>query len=189
MVRTAVLGYPRMGPARELKKALEQFWTARSGREALPREAEKIRAAHWKLQKEAGIDFIPSGDFSFYDHVLDTACMLGAIPARYGTMARDGSLETYFAMARGSQKGNVAALEMTKWFDTNYHYIVPEIARDQRFALAIAAGHGPRRGSAARGHCQPGPCLLGPVTFLSLAKGADSVGGSSFAPGGGPSRL
>ncbi|MGA2762911.1 MAG: 5-methyltetrahydropteroyltriglutamate--homocysteine S-methyltransferase [Spirochaetia bacterium] len=173
MVRTAVLGYPRMGPARELKKALEQFWTARSGREALLREAEKIRAAHWKLQKEAGIDFIPSGDFSFYDHMLDTACMLGAVPARYGTLARDGSLETYFAMARGSQKGNVPALEMTKWFDTNYHYIVPEIARDQRFALGWrqALDHAEE---ARRAGFVTRPVLVGPVTFLSLAKGADS---------------
>jgi 5-methyltetrahydropteroyltriglutamate--homocysteine methyltransferase len=174
MIRTAVLGYPRMGPARELKKALEQFWSSRIDAKALLGEASKIRLGHWKLQKEAGIDFIPSGDFSLYDHVLDTAAVLGAIPDRYGELSRSDPLRGYFAMARGSQRDNLPALEMTKWFDTNYHYIVPEISPDQQFRQgwsqvlehydqAMAAGVASR------------PVLVGPVTFLSLAKGTDTT--------------
>ncbi len=172
MVRTAVLGYPRMGPAREMKKALEQFWSSKTGQGSLMEEARKVRARHWDLQKEAGIDFIPAGDFSLYDHMLDTAAMLGAIPSRYAGMYRENALEAYFAMARGSQRRNVPALEMTKWFDTNYHYMVPEIAPDQGFGLAWRQlldhyGEACAAGVSAR------PVLVGPVTFLSLAKGTD----------------
>jgi 5-methyltetrahydropteroyltriglutamate--homocysteine methyltransferase len=168
MVRTAILGYPRMGPARELKKALEQFWSSRSRQETLLEEAAKIRGSHWKLQKEAGIDFIPSGDFSLYDHVLDTAVMVGAIPSRYGR--EEDPLAAYFAMARGSQ--SVPALEMTKWFDTNYHYIVPEIAPDQQFRLGrrqVLEYSSQARGAGIASR----PVLVGPVTFLSLAKGTE----------------
>ncbi len=169
MVRTAILGYPRMGPARELKKALEQFWSSRMDQKSLLEQAAKIRGRHWTLQKDAGIDFIPSGDFSFYDHMLDTTNMLDAVPPRY----RQGdALAAYFAMARGSQSGNVPALEMTKWFDTNYHYMVPEIASDQQFHLAGRqvldhAAEARAAGIASR------PVLVGPVTFLSLAKGTE----------------
>jgi 5-methyltetrahydropteroyltriglutamate--homocysteine methyltransferase len=174
MTRTAILGYPRIGPERELKKALEQFWASRGDLETLQEAAAKIRLSHWRLQKDAGIDFIPSGDFSLYDHVLDTAVMVGAIPPRFEALSNEDPLQGYFAMARGSQRGNVAALEMTKWFDTNYHYMVPEIASAQQFRLswpqildqlseANAAGISSR------------PVLVGPITFLSLAKGSESA--------------
>ena len=167
MAKTAILGYPRMGPARELKKALEQFWSSRIDEQALTAEARKIRGLHWNLQKAAGIDFIPSGDFSLYDHMLDTAMMTGAIPERYSD--RGGGLAAYFAMARGSQEGNVPALEMTKWFDTNYHYIVPELAPDQQFRLSFtqAADHAAEARAAG---IESRPVLVGPLTFLSLAK-------------------
>jgi len=178
MVRTAILGYPRMGPARELKKALESFWSGKSDQDALLAEAAKIRARHWLLQKEAGIDFIPSGDFSLYDHVLDTATMLGAVPARFrgaaAGLVEPGGLETYFAMARGSQRGGVAAMEMTKWFDTNYHYIVPELAPDQGFRLGGRQALDHFAEARAAG-IETRPVLVGPITFLSLAKGTDST--------------
>jgi 5-methyltetrahydropteroyltriglutamate--homocysteine methyltransferase len=173
MVRTAILGYPRMGPARELKKALEQFWSAKSDQGALLTEAAKIRGRHWKLQKDAGIDFIPSGDFSLYDHVLDTTAMLGAVPPRFSRLSPGDDLRTYFAMARGSQRGNVPALEMTKWFDTNYHYIVPELSGDQSFRIGSRQATGHYSEALAAGVVTR-PVLVGPVTFLSLAKGTDS---------------
>jgi len=125
-----------------------------------------------KLQKEAGIDFIPSGDFSLYDHMLDTAAMLGAIPSRYEELSRENELQGYFAMARGSQRVNVPALEMTKWFDTNYHYIVPEIGPDQQFRLSWRQALDHAREARGAG-IQSRPVLVGPVTFLSLAKGTD----------------
>ena len=111
MTRTAVLGYPRIGAGRELKKALERYWSADMDEASLRKEAARIRAAHWETQAEAGIDIIPSGDFSLYDHVLDTAAMVGAVPARYGADVPGGfgagagqlGLPAYFAMARGSQ--------------------------------------------------------------------------------------
>ena len=181
MTKTAVLGYPRMGPHRELKKALEQFWSSEIDEKALGQTAARIRAAHWSTMRAAGIDFIPAGDFSLYDHVLDTACMVGAVPDRYGVGSGSVGLSDYFAMARGRQdKGrDVPALEMTKWFDTNYHYIVPEIAAGQRFHLATsrlvdqfqeAAALLPPGAAAVR------PVLLGPVTFLALAKSAAANG-------------
>ncbi len=171
MVQTAVLGYPRIGPGRELKKALERFWSAQIDEHTLLRETARIREQHWRAQEAAGIDLVPSGDFSLYDHVLDTAVMAGAVPDRYGSVDGPVSLPSYFAMARGSQAGgrDVPALEMTKWFDTNYHYIVPELGPRQRFRLAFtqAIDHFAEAralGIAAR------PVLLGPVTFLSLSK-------------------
>jgi 5-methyltetrahydropteroyltriglutamate--homocysteine methyltransferase len=185
MTRTAVLGYPRIGAGRELKKALERYWSADIDEASLKSEAARIRAAHWATQAKAGIDIIPCGDFSLYDHVLDTAAMVGAVPARYrgadvpggfgfGDGAGQTGLAAYFAMARGIQSGgaDLPALEMTKWFDTNYHYIVPEISAGQEFRLTFtqatdALAEAKAAGIAAR------PVLLGPVTFLSLAKSAD----------------
>ena len=111
------LGFPRMGQRRELKFALEDFWAGKRSEQELVRTGAELRAAHWKLQREAGIAVPPSHDFSFYDHVLDTAVMLGAIPRRYGCTSGVVPLATYFAMARGSS--NAPAMEMTKWFDTN----------------------------------------------------------------------
>ena len=177
MTHTAVLGYPRMGAGRELKKALERYWSSDADEASLRKEAARIRSAHWKTQSEAGIDIIPSGDFSFYDHVLDTAAMVGAVPPRYGAGKEPLSLPAYFAMARGSQAGgrDVPALEMTKWFDTNYHYIVPEISADQRFRLAFTQAIDHFSEAAAAG-VSARPVILGPVTFLSLAKSTDGSG-------------
>ena len=175
MIQTAVLGYPRIGPNRELKRALERYWSAETDEKALIEAAAKIRAAHWKTQAAAGIDIIPSGDFSLYDHVLDTACMVGAVPERYhangGGLGATEGLPTYFAMARGSQSAgrDVPALEMTKWFDTNYHYIVPEISSGQRFRLSSTLAMDQLQEAASLG-ISTRPVLLGPVTFLSLAK-------------------
>lgn len=163
-----------MGPARELKKALERFWSSEGDERALLNEAARVRALHWKDQAAAGIDFIPSGDFSLYDHVLDTAAMLGAFPERYGSTGETVSLSSYFAMARGSQAAgrDLPALEMTKWFDTNYHYIVPEVEAGQRFHLSFTKAVDHFEEAMALG-VKTRPVLLGPVTFLSLAKPAD----------------
>jgi 5-methyltetrahydropteroyltriglutamate--homocysteine methyltransferase len=176
MTRTAVLGYPRIGAGRELKKALERYWSSTDDEASLRSEAARIRAAHWKTQVDAGIDVVPSGDFSFYDHVLDTAAMVGAVPPRYGAGRDALSLPAYFAMARGSQAGgrDVPALEMTKWFDTNYHYIVPEISAGQRFRLAFTQAIDHFKEASAAG-IKARPVLLGPVTFLSLAKPAEGA--------------
>src|SRR5271157_5990307 len=174
MVQSSILGYPRMGPARELKKALEKYWSSQSDERALLNEAARVRAQHWKDQAAAGIDFIPSGDFSLYDHVLDTAAMLGAFPERYGSAGETVSLSSYFAMARGSQAAgrDLPALEMTKWFDTNYHYIVPEVDARQRFHLSFTKAIDQFEEARALG-VKTRPVLLGPVTFLSLAKPSD----------------
>jgi 5-methyltetrahydropteroyltriglutamate--homocysteine methyltransferase len=174
MVQSSILGYPRMGPARELKKALEKYWSSQSDERALLNEAARLRALHWKDQAAAGIDIIPSGDFSLYDHVLDTAAMLGAFPERYGSAGETVSLSSYFAMARGSQAAgrDLPALEMTKWFDTNYHYIVPEVDARQRFRLSLTKAIDHFEEARALG-VKTRPVLLGPITFLSLAKPAD----------------
>ena len=139
------LGFPRIGRRRELKTALERFWAGTTDEVDLQAEATRLRAIHWRLQVGLGVGHVPSGDASLYDHVLDTACMLGAIPAGYGWQGGPVSLPTYFALARGARDSAEArgagiapglpALEMTKWFDTNYHYLVPRLSRDQRFVL------------------------------------------------------
>jgi 5-methyltetrahydropteroyltriglutamate--homocysteine methyltransferase len=144
------LGYPRMGALRQLKKSLEACWKGTETVENLRQTASELKRAHWRQQKEAGIDLIPCGDFSFYDHVLDTAAMVGAVPERFGWQGAHIDLPVYFAMARGKASVNeepgigggtgksagVHAMEMTKWFDTNYHYIVPEFHEGQKFALS-----------------------------------------------------
>ena len=125
------LGYPRVGANRELKKACEQYWSGQITRQQLFVVAKNLREQHWKLQQDAGIDLIPCNDFSFYDQVLDMSLLLGVIPNRYAPVVTDvngnAEIDLYFAMARGYQKDglDITAMEMTKWFDTNYHYIVP----------------------------------------------------------------
>lgn len=119
------LGYPRIGPKRELKKALEDFWQKKIDKESLLKTATQIQLQNWQIQKEAGIDFIPVGDFSLYDHMLDMTVMLGLIPKRFCKNEIKNDLDMYFSMARGEK--DIPPLEMTKWFDTNYHYLVPEI--------------------------------------------------------------
>ena len=174
MTRSHNLGFPSLGAARELKRATEAYWAGKLPAADLLAAARDLRARHWALQREAGIDLIPVNDFSLYDRMLDTCAMVGAIPARYGW--RPGApvdLDLYFAMARGSQgKGrDVVAMEMTKWFDTNYHYLVPELARDQRFAPSSTKAIDELREARALG-LPAKPVLIGPVTFLLLSKTA-----------------
>jgi 5-methyltetrahydropteroyltriglutamate--homocysteine methyltransferase len=181
-IQTANLGFPRIGPHRELKFALESYWSGKSGRETLLAVARKLRADNWQLQKDKGIDVIPSNDFSLYDHVLGTAVMVGAIPEAYGWKGGPVDLDIYFAMARGSagdshqeecghahHSHGVPALEMTKWFDTNYHHMVPEIGPDQIFELTANKPLEMFQEAKASG-VYTRPVLLGPVTFLKLAK-------------------
>lgn len=170
-VPATCLGYPRIGAARELKKALESYWVKQSSREQLAKVAMELRARHWRAMQQAGIRHIPSNDFSLYDHVLDMAVTVGAVPARYREIA-DPSLR-YFAMARGLQapeRGiDLPALEMTKWFDTNYHYIVPELAPRQLFQLDSSKIAGELAEARALG-IETRPVLVGPVTLLLLSK-------------------
>ncbi|MDO8212196.1 5-methyltetrahydropteroyltriglutamate--homocysteine S-methyltransferase [Conexibacter sp. CPCC 206217] len=169
MARTAVLGLPRIGPDRELKFALESFWAGRTTVEELEGVARWLRAFNWGRAVRAGLDVIPAGDFSYYDQMLDTAWALGAIPARHGGVAlREQGLAGYFALARGTAEQR--PLEMTKWFDTNYHYLVPELVPDQTFSLDASHWVVPFREAGALG-IPARPVVIGPFTFLKLAKG------------------
>lgn len=163
------LGFPRIGARRELKQALEAFWAGRCDGEALSASARALRAANWRRQAEAGIKHVPSNDFSLYDQVLDTSAMVGAVPPRFGWSGETVGLETYFAMARGLP--GAAAMEMTKWFDTNYHYIVPELVPDQQFRLASTKPVDEFLEAKTLGILTR-PVLVGPVTYLLLAKPA-----------------
>ncbi|MGH7587067.1 MAG: 5-methyltetrahydropteroyltriglutamate--homocysteine S-methyltransferase [Gemmatimonadota bacterium] len=165
------LGYPRIGRDRELKRATEAYWAGKLPREDLLAEAARLRLEQWRGQRSAGIDHVPSNTFSFYDHVLDMAALVGAVPPRYGWSGEEVDLDTYFAMARGAQgKGlDAPAMEMTKWFDTNYHYIVPEMAPDQRFQVASPKPFDELAEASAAG-IPTRPVLLGPISFLLLAK-------------------
>jgi 5-methyltetrahydropteroyltriglutamate--homocysteine methyltransferase len=176
------LGFPRIGPRRELKFALEKFWAGDLDEAGLQAEAAVLRAAQWRLQAGLGVSHVPSNDFSLYDHVLDTACMLGAIPDGYGWRGGPVSMATYFALARGA-RGSAAehaagitdklpALEMTKWFDTNYHYLVPRLRHGQRFELTGNRPGAMFREAQALG-LRTRPVLLGPVSFLLLSKTDD----------------
>src|SRR5574339_213771 len=161
------LVYPRLGANGELHWALESYWAEKSSPADLLEAGKKLRLAHWKIQQQAGIDVIPSNDFSFYDHVLDTTFMVGAIPQRYSQLQNATDFDLYFAMARGTQQDelNIPAMEMTKWFDTNYHYIVPEIDKDQVFRVASTKVIDEFIEAKSVGiHTRP--VLLGPVTFL-----------------------
>ena len=185
MTIAATLGYPRIGPRRELKSALEAFWAGTSSAEALEATAAALRAGARAVQQGSGISHVPSADFALYDHVLETACAFGLVPPGYGW---DGegpvSLATLFALARGARgsaaereagiPAHATALEMTKWFDTNYHYLVPRLAAslrprlvENRWAAAVAEGlqHGVRTR----------PVLLGPVSLLLLGKAEDGA--------------
>ena len=179
-ILTHNLGYPRMGALRQLKKSLEAYWQGKETEADLHQTASGLRRMHWLQQKEAGIDLIPSNDFSFYDHVLDTAVMVGAVPERFGWKGPRIDLPTYFAMARGKSPEpesvdcgcnhtGVHAMEMTKWFDTNYHYIVPEFRERQKFSLASTKVVDEFQEAFSLG-IKTKPVLLGPVTFLKLGK-------------------
>jgi 5-methyltetrahydropteroyltriglutamate--homocysteine methyltransferase len=167
-----VSGFPRIGANRELKQATEGFWSGQRSEEDLLETARTLRAANWKLQRDAGIDLIPSNDFSFYDQVLDTIALVGAVPERYDwDDSSDVDLETYFAMARGRQAGgvDVTAMEMTKWFDTNYHYIVPELERGMSFRLSSRKPFDEYQEAKELG-IETKPVLIGPLTFLLQGK-------------------
>ncbi len=172
MALSSSLGFPRIGAKRTLKTALESFWKGDIDETALQDTARTLRAAHWQLQKTAGIHHIPSNDFSFYDQVLDTSALVGAIPPRYHWKGGNVDLATYFAIARGSK--GVPAAEMTKWFDTNYHYIVPEFSPNQKFQLSSTKPVDEFLEAKALG-ITTRPVLIGPVTYLTLgkAKGGD----------------
>lgn len=174
MVLSANLGFPRIGPKRELKKAVEAYWKGNSNAEELLNISAEIRRQNWELQKENGIDLIPSNDFSLYDQILDTIALFGAIPERYNFSGGNVDMQTYFAMARGAQSENidVKAMEMTKWFDTNYHYIVPEFTKDQEFALSSTKIFDEYE-EARRLGIDTKPVLVGPITFLMLGKMKD----------------
>ncbi|GHI45016.1 5-methyltetrahydropteroyltriglutamate--homocysteine methyltransferase [Streptomyces albidoflavus] len=165
-------GYPRQGQHRELKKAVEGYWKGRVGADALKETAAELRRANWAQLAEAGIDEVPTGDFSYYDHVLDTSVMVGAVPPRHRAAVDADPLDGYFAMARGNQ--DVAPLEMTKWFDTNYHYLVPELGPDTVFTADSAKQVAELTEALALGHTAR-PVLVGPVTYLLLAKPAPGV--------------
>ncbi len=179
-ILTHNLGYPRIGAKRELKRALESYWKKTRTETQLFDTAKAIRRANWLFQKQAGIDLIPSNDFSLYDQMLDTCALVGAVPERFRQEAGPVSLSTYFAMARGidgagdqacdsNPASPCAPLEMTKWFDTNYHYLVPELSHDQRFQLASSKVFDEFAEALDMG-IRTMPVLIGPVTFLLLAK-------------------
>lgn len=167
-------GFPRIGLKRELKRALEAYWHGESRADALLDTAARLRKRHWRLAADAGVDVVPCNDFSLYDHVLDTAVLFDAIPDRYRPLFAESRLDGYFAMARGHKRGghDLHALEMTKWFDTNYHYLVPELHAGQRFALTGNKPLAEWREAQALGH-EARPVLLGPVSFLLLSKSVD----------------
>ncbi len=170
MTKTANLGFPRIGKNRELKKVVEAYWKDNISQEELQKVAAEIRKENWQLQKANNIDYIPSNDFSFYDQILDTSCLLGAIPRKYN-VGEKVNLDTYFAMARGLQKGDidVPAMEMTKWFDTNYHYIVPEFTKNQKFSLKSSKIFDEYQEAEKLG-IKTRPVLVGPVSFLYIGK-------------------
>ncbi|MEI7197350.1 5-methyltetrahydropteroyltriglutamate--homocysteine S-methyltransferase [Pectobacterium versatile] len=165
------LGFPRVGLRRELKKAQENYWAGNATQEELLTVGRELRARHWQQQKDAGVDLLPVGDFAWYDHVLTTSLLLGNVPARHQNEDGSVDLDTLFRIGRGRAPTGqpAAAAEMTKWFNTNYHYMVPEFTKGQQFKLtwtqlldevdeALALGHNVK------------PVLLGPVTYLWLGK-------------------
>jgi len=173
-MRTHVLGYPRIGKKRELKRASEQYWAGKITQRELLEVGRNIINENLELQRKSGIDLIPVNDFSFYDHVLDLTLALGVIPNRYLDVIKDKSnneLDLYFAMARGYQKNglDITAMEMTKWFDTNYHYIVPEFSENQEFKvfsdrILNEFLEAKKYGINAK------PVIIGPVSYLLLGK-------------------
>ncbi|MFI5555142.1 5-methyltetrahydropteroyltriglutamate--homocysteine S-methyltransferase [Streptomyces sp. NPDC051738] len=176
--RATVYGYPRQGPNRELKKAIEGYWKGRVDADALRSTAADLRASNWRQLVEAGIHEVPTGDFSYYDQVLDTTVMVGAVPARHRAAVEADALDGYFAMARGTQ--DIAPLEMTKWFDTNYHYLVPELGPDTVFTADSTKQVAELKEVLALG-LTARPVLVGPVTYLLLAKSAPGVA-ADFEP-------
>ncbi|KAI4258424.1 MAG: hypothetical protein L6R42_005110 [Xanthoria sp. 1 TBL-2021] len=177
MVQSSILGFPRMGVNRDLKKATEAYWAGKLSQEDLLAEGKRLRAEHWKIQKDAGVDIIPSNDFSYYDHVLDHIQLFGATPPRY-TQHNLDPIDEFFAMGRGHQKPqtdkgpavDVPSLEMVKWFDSNYHYVKPTLQDDQKFKLNANPKPVAEFLEAKEAGVVTRPVLLGPVSFLTLGK-------------------
>ncbi|GLJ47130.1 hypothetical protein SUGI_0995090 [Cryptomeria japonica] len=167
-----VVGYPRMGPKRELKFALESFWDGKSSEAELQKVAKDLRISIWKQMADAGVTYIPSNTFSYYDQVLDTTAMLGAVPSRYGWNGGEIGFDTYFSMARGNAK--LPAMEMTKWFDTNYHYIVPELGPETKFRYSSHKAVDEYKEAKQIG-IETVPVIVGPLTYLLLSKPAKGV--------------
>ncbi|CAL1382283.1 unnamed protein product [Linum trigynum] len=167
-----IVGYPRMGPKRELKFALESFWDGKSSAEDLQKVSADLRKSIWKQMSDAGIKFIPSNTFSYYDQVLDTTAMLGAVPPRYGWNGGEIGFDVFFSMARGN--ASVPAMEMTKWFDTNYHFIVPELGPEVSFTYASHKAVNEYKEAKSLG-VDTVPVLVGPVSYLLLSKPAKGV--------------
>ncbi|MDP9382139.1 MAG: 5-methyltetrahydropteroyltriglutamate--homocysteine S-methyltransferase [Chloroflexota bacterium] len=171
MTLATIPGYPRIGRNREMKKALEEYWSGKVSEADLLSTAAQLRQENWRTQAESGIELIPINDFTLYDQVLDTAALVGAVPVRYGWNGGQVDLDTYFAMARGrTGERDVRALDMTKWFDTNYHYIVPELTADQQFTLSSEKPFAELEEAKAAGVQRPKVVLVGPATFLLLSK-------------------
>lgn len=173
-MQTHILGYPRIGSKRELKKACEQYWSGKILLEELLNTGRTLCNQNWNIQKEAGIDLIPCNDFSYYDQVLDMSLVVGAIPTRYHEVVlrkNNTELDLYFAMARGYQKDglDITAMEMTKWFDTNYHYIVPEFYNNQQFKLSSDKIFNEFAGAKQAG-INAKPVIIGLVSYLLLGK-------------------
>lgn len=168
------LGFPRIGHDRELKKALESYWQGNIDESALQAVGKELRHKHWQIQQEAGIELLPVGDFAWYDHVLTHSLMFGVIPTRHQNKDKTVSLDTLFAMARGVAKSNCQcgsshAQEMTKWFDTNYHYLVPEFTKDQVFTLSWNQLFDEVTEAKQLGY-NIKPVIIGPLTYLWLGK-------------------
>jgi 5-methyltetrahydropteroyltriglutamate--homocysteine methyltransferase len=177
MALSNISGFPRIGRNRELKFATEGYWRGQTSAEELAETAKAIRVENWKLMQDAGIDLIPSNDFSYYDQVLDTIALVGAVPERYGWRGGQVDLDTYFAMARGRQthEVDVTAMEMTKWFDTNYHYIVPELGPETKFSLSGSKPFDEHAEAMEEVGIDTVPVLIGPVSFLLLSKPAEGT--------------
>ena len=191
MALSSVTGYPRIGTRRELKRAVEGYWDGKVDRTELEETARTLRLEAWRRMRDAGIDLIPSNTFSYYDQVLDAVATVGAVPPRYGWDGANGNggaadgkvdLDTYFAMARGAQRAglDVTAMEMIKWFDTNYHYLVPELAPTTRFRLASRKPLDEYLEAREAG-IETMPVLVGPLSLLLLGKGFDAEGGHDDA--------
>ncbi|KFX97892.1 hypothetical protein V490_02570 [Pseudogymnoascus sp. VKM F-3557] len=171
MVQSSILGFPRMGANRDLKKATENYWAGKISQEELLTEAKRLRLAHWKIQKDAGVDIIPSNDFALYDQVLTHIQDFNAVPERY-TKYKLNAVDEYFAMGRGLQKEgvDVPSLEMVKWFDSNYHYVKPTLQDNQEFKLVDSPKAVNEFVEAKEAGIATRPVLVGPVSFLALGK-------------------
>ena len=168
MSKNYVVGFPRIGEKRELKKVLEQYWAKQIDFKEVEYLASQLKKRHWNYQKDAKITYISSNDFSYYDNMLDTSILLGAIPQRFENLKDE---ELYFAMARGN--ASCVAMEMTKWFNTNYHYIVPEISKDSKFLLNSKKVINEYKEAKELG-INTKINLIGPITYLGLSKSVDN---------------